>query len=78
MINFNAMQNPLFQLMEMSRKGIPAIRAVEQIAMQGNPQMRQFFQTIKGKTPQELQKMAENVATERGLNIQDVARKLGI
>ena len=74
----NPMQNPLFQVMELSRKGVPAIQAIQQVAMQGNPQMQQFFKSIQGKSQDELKKMAENVAKERGTTINEVARNLGI
>ena len=78
MMNPNSVQNPLFQLMEMARNGVPAIQAIQQIATQGNPQMQRFFNTIKGKSSQQLRQMAENVAKERDTTVQDVAHSLGL
>ena len=36
------------------------------------------MEMTRGKTPQQMRQMAENMAKERGLDLNDVARQLGI
>ena len=43
-----------------------------------NPQAAQALQLLSGKTPQQLQQIALNMARERGTTVEDVARQLGI
>ncbi|MFR5024750.1 MAG: hypothetical protein ACLTC3_00405 [Evtepia gabavorous] len=43
-----------------------------------NPQVAQALKMIQGKNPQQLKTMAENMAKERGVSINDIARQLGI
>lgn len=45
---------------------------------QRDPRAAQFLQMIDGKSPQQLQQMAENMARERGISLNDVIRQLGI
>ena len=44
----------------------------------GNPAAAQLVQSIRGKSPAELQQMAANLARERGTDLQSVASQLGI
>lgn len=59
----NSRQNPLGVLQQMAG---------------GNPQATQAFNMIRGKSAAELRQMAENMAKERGVSINDVLRQLGI
>ena len=59
----NSRQNPLGVLQQMAG---------------GNPQAAQAFNMIRGKSAAELRQMAENMAKERGVSINDVLRQLGI
>ena len=43
-----------------------------------DPRIGQAMQMMQGKNPQQLRSMAENMARERGINIADLARGLGI
>ena len=44
-----------------------------------NPQMfQQVQQMISGKNENELKEMAENIAKERGINLSDFAKNLGL
>lgn len=43
-----------------------------------NPQFAQAFRMMDGKGPDQLKMMAENMAKERGVSINDVMRNLGI
>lgn len=71
------MGNPLMAMIGMARNGGNPMQLVQQMAMQ-NPQMRQFMGMVQGKTPQQLQQLAENVARERGTTIDAVRQQLGL
>lgn len=69
--------NPLNMMMAALRRGGNPMTIAQQMAST-NPQMRQFYNMVNGKSPAELKQMAENMAKERGVSINDVARQLGI
>ncbi len=69
--------NPLNMMLNALRLGGNPMQIVQQMAAH-NPQMRQFYNMVNGKSPAELKQMAENMAQERGVSINDVARQLGI
>lgn len=71
------MNNSVMAMLNAMRNGGNPMSLVQQMAAQ-NPQMRQFMQMVQGKSPEQLKQMAENVAKERGVSINDVARQLGI
>lgn len=69
--------NPLMQIMAAARSGGNPAAIMQQLA-RSDPRMAQAMQMMQGKNPQQIQQMAINVAKERGINIDDVARSLGI
>lgn len=71
------MINPMMQMISMLRGGMNPQTMLENMA-QNNPQVRQVMQMMQGKSPAELQKMAENMAAQRGTTVEDIARQLGI
>lgn len=71
------MNNPLMAMLNAMRSGGNPMALIQQMAMQ-NPEMRQFMQMVQGKSTAQLKQMAENMAKERGVSINDVARQLGI
>lgn len=71
------MNNPMMAMVNAMRNGGNPMTLVQQMAAQ-NPQMRQFMHMVQGKSPDQLRQMAENVAKERGVSLNDVARQLGI
>jgi hypothetical protein len=71
------MNNPMLQMVSMLQAGKNPSAILNMMA-QNNPQARQIMQVINGKTPDQLQQMARNIAAERGTTIEDVARQLGI
>ena len=73
----NAMNNPMMQIMSLLRAGQNP-NAILRMMMQNNPEVQQVMQMFNGKTPQQLQMMAQNMAAERGTSIEDIARQLGI
>ena len=71
------MSNPIFQLANVARNGGNAIQMLQRMAEQ-NPQAAQAINLIQGKTPQQLQQIATNMARERGTTPQEIARRLGL
>ena len=73
----NVMNDPMAQMMSLLRAGQNP-NAILAMLAQSNPQVRQVVQMFNGKTPQQLQLMARNMAAERGTSIEDIAKQLGI
>lgn len=69
--------NPMMQLMQMMRGGGNPMQMIQSMA-QGNPQMQQMLNSMQGKNPQQLQQMAQNLANERGVKIEDLLNQFGI
>lgn len=69
--------NPMAMLMQMmrTRNGNPA-PLLEQIARQ-NPAMRQAMDMTRGKSPQEIRQIADNMARQRGTTVDDILRRMG-
>lgn len=45
--------------------------------MSRNPQARQMYETLKGKSESELKQYAENVAKEKGIDLQSFLGQYG-
>ena len=73
----NMVNNPLMMLMGLMRSGGNPMMMLQQMAGK-DPQVAQFMRMLNGKNTQQLQQMAENVAKEKGVSINDVARQLGL
>jgi hypothetical protein len=71
------MNNPMMQMMGMLQNGMNPQQLLMTLA-QNNPQARQVMQMMQGKSPAELQQMAQNMAAQRGTTVEDIARQLGI
>ena len=71
------MNKPLMTLMQVARSGGNFIPVLQRMAM-NNPQAAQAIRLIQGKSPQQLEQIATNMAKERGVSINDIARQLGI
>ena len=71
------MNNPIMALLNVARNGGNPMQLMQQLAMQ-DPRIAQAQQMMQGKSPQQLRQMAENMARERGTDLQSVARSLGI
>lgn len=71
------MNNPMLQMMQMVRNGFNPMTMMQNMA-RTDPQVAQFMKMIEGKNSQQLRLMAENVARERGVTLEEVARQLGI
>lgn len=71
------MNNPLMGLVNLARNGGNLMMLMQQMAGQ-NPQMQQAMSMIQGKTPEQLKQMAENMAKERGMTVEQVAKNIGL
>lgn len=75
---FAAMGNgPMAMLMRAAQGGGDPMQIIGQMAG-NNPQMKSGLQMIQGKTPAQLEQMARNMARERGTDVTDIMRNLGI
>ena len=71
------MNNPIVALVNVMKSGGNPNAMLQQMAG-SDPRIGQAMQMMQGKSPQQLRSMAENMARERGVNIADLARGLGI
>lgn len=72
------MQNdPMGMLVNAINAGQNPMAALQMMAGL-NPQLAQAVQMLQGKSPAQLQQMAQNMARERGISINDLIRQLGI
>lgn len=71
------MNNPLLSLVQAMRSGQNPQNLLVNMAKQ-DARVRQALEMTRGKTPQQMRQIAENMARERGLDLNDVARQLGI
>lgn len=73
---FPIQNNPLMAMVQAMQRGGNPMQILG--GMGGNPQIAQFMQMINGKSGQQLQQMAENMAKDRGIDIDELARQLGM
>ena len=66
----------MFNPMEMLQNSNNSMAVMQKLAGQ-NPQLQQVMGMIEGKTPQQMQQMAENLAKERGVNLQEFMKQIG-
>lgn len=71
------MNNPVLMLVQAMNNGGNPMQLIQQMAGQ-NPQIAQAFQMMQGKSPQQLQSMAQNMAKERGVDLNQMLRQMGI
>jgi predicted DsbA family dithiol-disulfide isomerase len=71
------MNNPMMALAQAIRSGRNPQQLLANMARQ-DPRIRQAMEMTKGKSSQQMRQIAENMARERGLDLNDVARQLGI
>lgn len=64
-------------LMQAVQRGANPMQMMAQMAGQ-NPQAAQAMRIIQGKSPQELEQIARNMAREQGISLDDMARQMGI
>lgn len=71
------MNNPIMMLIQTMQKGGNPMTLMQQMSGQ-DPRIAQAMQLMQGKSPQQLQTMAQNMAKERGIDINQMLRQLGI
>lgn len=71
------MDSPVLMLVQAMNNGGNPMQLIQQMAEQ-NPQIAQAFQMMQGKSPQQLQQMAQNMARERGVDLNQMLRQMGI
>lgn len=71
------MNNPIMMLVNVAKNGGNPMQTMGQMAGQ-NPRIAQAMRMMQGKSPQQLQSMAQNMARERGIDINQMIRELGL
>ena len=65
------------QIASAVRNGMNPNRLAMQLA-QRNPAVHQAMQAINGKTPEQVRDMAQQMAAQRGIDLDQLTRQLGI
>lgn len=73
----NNMNNPFAMAMKMAQNGKNPMQVFQGLANQ-NPQVAQAMKLIQGKTPSQLRTVAENMAKERGVDLEKMAQSMGL
>ena len=68
--------NPAAMLAQAMRMGSDPRRMMEQMA-RNDPRISKALGMIQGKSPQQLEQMARNIAREQGIDLNQLARSLG-
>ena len=71
------MMNSPLQLIQMVQRGGNPQQLVMQAA-QNNPILRQAMQAVNGRTPEQVRDMAYQMARQQGIDLNQLARQLGI
>ena len=71
------MNNPVMALAQAMQQGRNPMALMQTMAQQ-NPQVAQALQMVQGRSPQQLQQMAQNMARERGIDLNQMLRQMGI
>ena len=69
--------NPMMQILMAAKSGKNPMGMMRQMAAQ-DPRVAQTMQIINGKSPKEQEMIARNMARERGINIDQMIRQLGL
>ena len=77
MFPMSPMNNPVLALVQAMQQGRNPMALMQTMAQQ-NPQVAQALQMMQGKSPQQLQSMAQNMARERGVDLNQMLRQMGI
>lgn len=77
MFPMSPMNNPVLALVQAMQQGRNPMALMQSMAQQ-NPQVAQALQMMHGKSPQQLQSMAQNMARERGVDLNQMLRQMGI
>lgn len=67
----------LMQVIRLYKGGGDPMQLLSQLA-KNDPRMGQALQMVQGKSPQQLQAMAQNMANERGIDLGQLAAQMGL
>lgn len=67
--------NNIFQLIQLAKGGGNAESILRQMAG-NNPIVAQALKMVEGKTPEEINRIAANMAKERGTSVDEIKRQL--
>lgn len=70
------MIDPMAMLMSAIGNNVNPMAVMQQFV--GDPRINQAMQMIQGKSPAQLERMARNMAKERGTSVEQIAQSLGI
>lgn len=68
--------NPL-QMFNMLSKAKDPMALLQQMSS-NNPQLKRVMEVVNGKSPQELRQYVENAAKTQGVDLSQLAQKLGL
>ena len=71
------MNDPMAMIMNVMRNGNDPRALIQQIAM-NDPRARMAMQIANGKSDKELEQIVRNMAKERNIDIEHLARSMGI
>ena len=70
------MMNPL-KMIQLLRGAQNPMQTMVQLSQQ-NPQLNQIMQMTNGKTPAQMEQMVRQAAQQRGVDLNQLARQLGV
>lgn len=74
---YNHTGNPMMRMIQLMRSGQSPMGMMQEMAQQ-DPRAQQAMQMIQGKSPQQLRQMAQNMAREKGIDLDMVMRQMGL
>lgn len=73
----NPNMNPFMMAMQMAQGGKNPMGMLQSMLGQ-NPTFSQAMGMIQGKSPAQLRQVAENMAKERGMSLEQLAQQMGV
>ena len=74
----NPMGNPMMRMLFSGMQGNADPMSVLGQLAGNNPQMNNFMNLIRGKSPSQLEQIARNLYKDRGIDIDQTARSMGL
>lgn len=71
------MNNPILSLIQLAQNGGNPMQMLQQMAG-SNPAAQQTLRMIQGKSPAQMRQVAENMARERGIDLNAMAQRMGL
>lgn len=69
--------NPIMQMISMLKNGGNPQQLIQQM-VGSNPQMKQIMDTVSGKSQQEMSEYIKNAAQQRGVDLSQLAKNIGM